>query len=148
MLPGMKIKEIMGDRYTQQQCEAYFAAMKTWMVMTPDLTAEKAFQKFIDATGGKIDVEEAAEVSVVIHGQDVDLYGINVGHSPEKAIVLNEVIPDRRQQKIAAHLGELFGEGDRDYFLHRTSYVTWRGESLAVVVVLRADGQRHRVYFR
>lgn len=138
----------MGDRYTQQQCESYYAAMKTWMVMMPDMTREKAFRKFIGAAEGKINEEEAAEIGLIIQGVDTQLYEVNVGHSPDKAIELNEAIPDQRKKKIVQHLCEMFGQKDRDFFVHRATYVTWRGFSLAAVVVMRPDGRRHRVYFR
>ena len=91
---------------------------------------------------------EVAELSIVVMGDDSQAYGVNVGHTPEKAIDLNEATPVRRRQKISEIIRDMFGESDRDFQIFRTAEVEFEDYTLSVVVIAMVGGKLHRVYFK
>ena len=149
-VPGVKIKEVMRDRMTQEQCEAYYAAVCTQLTIS-HLSGQKSSDRAEDmlarTAGVYISEDELAEIGLIVLKKDHQAYGANAGCSIDKAIPLEPDSAGSYTSPMHRTLSEMFGTKDVDWFMDRASTVRYRGALHMAIRVLAPDGSYSRVYF-
>lgn len=148
--PGVKIKEVMRDRMTQEQCEAYYAAVCTQLTishLSGKKNSDRAEDMLARTAGVYLTENELAEIGLIVLKKDHEAYGANAGCSIDKAIAIEPDSAGSYTHPMHQILTEIFGDRDKDWFMDRASTVKYRGVLHMAIRVLAPGGSYNRVYF-
>jgi hypothetical protein len=149
-IPGVKIKEVMCDRMTQSECEAFYAAVCTLLAIS-HLSGQRVNDRIEDVlartAGVYLDEDELAEIVSIVLKRDSSTYGANAGCSIDKAIPLLSDSAGSFWSPIHSMLDEIFGNQQIDWFMDRKSTVNYRGALYIVIRIRNRKGDFSRVYF-
>jgi hypothetical protein len=149
-VPGVKIKEVMCDRMTQVECEAYYAAVCTQLAIS-HLAGQRGNDRIEDmlarTAGVYLNEDELAEIASIILKRDHFGYSANAGCSIDKAIPIQSDSTGSFTAPMGLMLREMFGHREVDWFMDRKSTVKYRGKLHMVIRIQTHDGNFSRVYF-